>query len=343
MHSAPGRRVNFQQVDNETEPSRHGCNISSDTNGSESSENPSRYSSTSNLEDESVESLIARAKSAAAAAPADALDGWSAKGWVASLRGLDELVADSMVGPSATASAQLTFLRTLGESGRWHRQAQASGRAAVRALIDQSGMLERLIDVLWDGVLELAKPADAGRRLHEKFVQESGALQLSYDGLSLYFQGLSGLIGPPHPNLAEALHREHCEGPDARLEFTAPNYGTLTSSPIEYYFVADPAGGLARFGIDEYPRESRLLEAAPSAPESQSARAQCRVARPPADFQPERDLIDEALRESGQARPPLLLLLPQRPPLLFLSLLRENGPVCVHALGGASPQPHFHS
>jgi len=220
------------------------------------------YSTQSSADPAAVADLLARARARAAATAPDGLDGWTATGWVASLRKLDDLVAKALVGTQPAASAQLAFLRVLGDSGRWRQGTRQTGRAAVRALLEEACVLDRLTDELWEGVVELSKPLDAGRRLHEKFVQEGGALQLSYDGLSLFFKGLRGLVGPPQPNLAEALRREHCEGPDKRVEFTAANYGTTTTSPLEYYFVADPERGLELYGRDEYPREAKLLAAA---------------------------------------------------------------------------------
>ena len=41
-------------------------------------------------------------------------------------------------------------------------------------------------------------------------------------------------IGPPNPNLADAMEREHCHMPDSTLFFRTTNYGIDTRSDIEY-------------------------------------------------------------------------------------------------------------
>ena len=46
-------------------------------------------------------------------------------------------------------------------------------------------------------------------QLHAKFVQEGVAFTMSYGGLSAFWGGLEGLIGAPHPNLLQAVEREH--------------------------------------------------------------------------------------------------------------------------------------
>ena len=62
------------------------------------------------------------------------------------------------------------------------------------------------------------------------------------------------------------MYDEHCNASDANLVFIASNYGTRTTSHIEYYFVADPNNGLdiltkrgadAGLGLDDWPRPKK--------------------------------------------------------------------------------------
>ncbi len=65
---------------------------------------------------------------------------------------------------------------------------------------------------------------------------------MSFGNLQTFFDGLGGLLGPPHPNLLEAMQDEHTDRIDSRSAFCASNYGTTSTSEIEWYFCADPEG-----------------------------------------------------------------------------------------------------
>ena len=45
---------------------------------------------------------------------------------------------------------------------------------------------------------------------------------------------------------ARAMEREHIGSKDSVEPFTVGNYGTVTTSHVEWYFTVDPSGGLAR-------------------------------------------------------------------------------------------------
>lgn len=83
---------------------------------------------------------------------------------------------------------------------------------------------------------------------------------LDYGHLQSFYHGLEGLVGPPSPNLAEAMKREHATQRDSMEYFTVNNYGTCTTSKIEFYFVAEPEAGLDACGLSEYPKETKLPE-----------------------------------------------------------------------------------
>ena len=60
-------------------------------------------------------------------------------------------------------------------------------------------------------------------------------------------------MGPPSVNLNEAMELEHKGSLDSLLPFTAPNYGTVTTSYIEHHFVLYGEEGINFVkGIEEY-------------------------------------------------------------------------------------------
>jgi hypothetical protein len=60
-------------------------------------------------------------------------------------------------------------------------------------------------------------------------------------------------VGAPLPRVREAMAAEHTNQPDSRLEFTAENYGTTTTSATEWAFVAEPEKH------DKWPVEAKLV------------------------------------------------------------------------------------
>ena len=55
-----------------------------------------------------------------------------------------------------------------------------------------------------------------------------------------FYLGLEAFIGPPMLHLADAIKWEHCSAPDASMKLQAHNYGTETTSKIEWHFVVAP-------------------------------------------------------------------------------------------------------
>ena len=91
-----------------------------------------------------------------------------------------------------------------------------------------------MTEAVWQAAKKLAAAAAASSdALHDKFVQD-GAFIMEYGGLDTFFGGLEGLIGEPSPNLMGAITHEHCNSIDSDLDFHAGNYGTTTTSKIEY-------------------------------------------------------------------------------------------------------------
>ena len=73
---------------------------------------------------------------------------------------------------------------------------------------------------------------------------EDGEGSLKFGEISTFYEGLDGFLGPPNPNLREAMENEHCKSADAtaifRVEAKKENHYTYTTSQLEYWFVVDP-------------------------------------------------------------------------------------------------------
>lgn len=189
---------------------------------------------------------------------------WTMREWVASLDGLRAPLSDAMLAPvqrhlgvASTADvpndAAHAFVRALagveqgGTAGGTVPTGRAEGVQAIRALLESADVLEALSGALYDASVALARPAEGGgaAALHSKFSQDPSAFHLEFGGLSTFYRGLEGCIGPPAPNLAAGMFREHCESEDSRRVFEAANYGTRTTAEVEYYFVCSPDEGEA--------------------------------------------------------------------------------------------------
>jgi hypothetical protein len=46
---------------------------------------------------------------------------------------------------------------------------------------------------------------------------------MKFGELSTFYEGLDHFLGPPNPNLAEAMENEHCKANDSKLEFRVSN------------------------------------------------------------------------------------------------------------------------
>ena len=111
------------------------------------------------------------------------------------------------------------------------------------------------------GAAKLARqPAATAKGLHDKFSQEPDTFSLEFKGLSTFYSGLEGVIGPPQPDLQEGLRRDHCKADDSNWWFTAMNYGVNTTSLIEWWFVVNPKEGVSELKLqgEKYPEETQL-------------------------------------------------------------------------------------
>ena len=96
-------------------------------------------------------------------------------------------------------------------------------------------------------LLDADTDADAGPssptalELNEAFVEKAGVLAFATDQ-SIFWGGIDRLVGEPDESisLVEAMEKEHCCRADADAPFHARNYGTRTSSRVEWHFVSRP-------------------------------------------------------------------------------------------------------
>ena len=96
---------------------------------------------------------------------------------------------------------------------------------------------------LVDASKDAEEADEAGTPAASKFF-EDGEGSLKFGEISTFYEGLDGFLGPPNPNLREAMENEHCKSADAtaifRVEAKEANYYTYTTSQLEYWFVVEP-------------------------------------------------------------------------------------------------------
>ena len=143
---------------------------------------------------------LAKAKKAVAAATTESdlqqePSAWSASQWIGSLQ-LLHCVEDALLAPlqagvgeqkSRRGDVQLAYLKALGSSG--------VGVQAVRAMLDDTHVLDSLAEELCSGLVALGK-ADAATSadLNSKFQADGSAFQLSFGSFKSFFGGLEGLL-----------------------------------------------------------------------------------------------------------------------------------------------------
>ena len=193
---------------------------------------------------------------------------WSMDGWLASL-GLEKIVQrawrqrfDAHVRESYGEALddqevrrfEQPFVQHLGECG---------SAETVLLLLKESPVLFDLATAIYESAAELRalKDAEGGdgdgvdaasaegggpdaldaEALNKTFLADAGELAFAHEP-SVYWRGLNALVGEPDPSLAllEAMETEHCAREDADAPFTARNYGTTTSSCVEWFFVVKP-------------------------------------------------------------------------------------------------------
>ena len=168
---------------------------------------------------------------------------------------LDEVVPPEQ-GAAQRSAAELAFMR---EIGRQFSEGECSQETLADIL---RASLHEVAGRFLRQAAELLDPATEDE-LNSKFTSEG---ELYFGDLSCFNAGLDATVGPPHPNLAEAMQREHTKRSDCKVWFVAGNYGVRTQSRIEWWFVADPEGKEAEAVLREedlpprtYPAETDNL------------------------------------------------------------------------------------
>lgn len=150
---------------------------------------------------------------------------------------------------SCSTTAALATILTENSPGRdppEELMALASSEDELRRVLADSRAVERLASTLWTGLEALrastgAPPANGATATAGagRFVQDPRGM-MDYGGLETYYGGLESLLGAPDPRPAHALSAEHTARADSLMTFTSPNYNLVTTSAIEYAFVATP-------------------------------------------------------------------------------------------------------
>jgi hypothetical protein len=173
---------------------------------------------------------------------------WTMNAWIKSIntpKSIDEIVCDACLAPLREDRSELggsieqEFIRQLGDYD--------SHEMILKLLqTPESNVLEEIAQAIYKAAKKLngesadAEEADeAGTPAASKFF-EDGEGSLKFGEISTFYEGLDGFLGPPNPNLREAMENEHCKSADATAIFRVPNYYTHTTSELEYWFVVDP-------------------------------------------------------------------------------------------------------
>ena len=65
-------------------------------------------------------------------------------------------------------------------------------------------------------------------------------IEMKFASLDDFYSGPETRIGIPNPNLYQGMLEEHCQRSTKEIAILTPNYGLLTTSEIEWFWVVDP-------------------------------------------------------------------------------------------------------
>eukprot|EP00966_Prymnesium_polylepis_P324387 7380439-Prymnesium_polylepis.1 len=218
---------------------------------------------------------------------------WNLVDWLNGLNRLNPPIAGALLARADSAhmteEQQLNALRDIAKLG------PVQSRGEVLRRLVTGGVLHQMAKVIADACQDLIADSPqfgsdglalTGFQLHERFVtaSEDRPIDLALSGSELFYGGLSGLVGKPQPNLAAAIRHEHCSSLDSADFFVAKNYGTKTSSRVEYWFVFDPMNGLEELSIKSWPTEALFEDHDMIGSARPPSRAMPRQAKPFAAF-----------------------------------------------------------
>lgn len=187
-------------------------------------------------------------------------DAWTFDGWLRSV-----LAAEDGTGSFAD-KLEARIIEELGiESDpdftlHFLRCAPENAAAPMKQLLLRCGALDLLTCEMLAGAQRLKNSVTVGvGELNAKFTHNTAGLQPPLGSLVVSAGGFDDCLGPLDINLEleRAMQREHCEGEDSDEWFSAPNYGTLTTSRIEWHFVVSPEEGPEQVGIESWPVEAK--------------------------------------------------------------------------------------
>jgi hypothetical protein len=123
--------------------------------------------------------------------------------------------------------------------------------------LHEGGACERIARLLLPKLRSLALGADAHALAPQSEPKFCNHLELQYSGLDTFFGGLEKRIGAPNPKVAETMEDEHTQRADSDQPFRTGNYGTETTSRVEFAFVTEATPtALDRLGRTEWPAET---------------------------------------------------------------------------------------
>ena len=142
----------------------------------------------------------------------------------------------------------------------------------------------------------LSKAQEGVPVILDRYVENNPAgFDLKYGTLNDFRGGLLGLLGEDMPapgDVLSAMEADHVQFADCDTTFEVYNYGTVTTSRFEFYFVVDPSSTrLKMLGIDEWPVDVKL----------KAAGRHCREAVSVRSFREARARIATELEEAGSA------------------------------------------
>ena len=113
-------------------------------------------------------------------------------------------------------------------------------RSQFAAIVDLSkpALVQLLVDLAAQ-MVEVGKAQDAAGG--GKFTGE-----LKGGPLDAFYEGVTGVCGPPDADIEKGMCEEHTDRPDSHVEFSTPNYGLATTPAKEWALVFEGGSGCAK-------------------------------------------------------------------------------------------------